>query len=104
MQAKIRYFNDVDDVWSPEFFGCVIVQMTEASQTLKPIHETILHDLGALNVQSFNQPNQSLQQPEGPYFLSHGELHHAYRLYADTAGAFVVATVPTEEYTMSQHG
>ncbi|KAK4183592.1 putative amidotransferase subunit A [Podospora australis] len=40
------------------------------------------------------QPESSLSQ--GPYFLHCGSLQQAYRLYPDTAGAFVVATVPVE--------
>ncbi|KAK3376303.1 hypothetical protein B0T24DRAFT_677197 [Lasiosphaeria ovina] len=38
-------------------------------------------------------PSSTPGLPPGPYFLHHGHLHHAYRLYPDTAGASIVATV-----------
>jgi len=41
--------------------------------------------------------NDSPPAPQGPYFLQHGQLHYAYRLYPDTVGAFVVATVPADD-------
>ncbi|PKK51861.1 hypothetical protein CI102_5878 [Trichoderma harzianum] len=34
--------------------------------------------------------------PSGPYFVHHGQLYQAYRLYPDTADAFIVATVPDD--------
>jgi len=37
---------------------------------------------------------ESNKLPPGPYFINNGRVHHAYRLYPDTSGAFVVATVP----------
>ncbi|KAK0609894.1 amidase signature domain-containing protein [Bombardia bombarda] len=41
-------------------------------------------------------PTEAFHLSQGPYFLYTGRLHHVYRLYPDTAGAFVVATVPAD--------
>jgi len=38
-----------------------------------------------------------LGEPEGPFFLTMGRLHAAYRLYPDTANAFIMATVESDE-------
>lgn len=45
----------------------------------------------------FKKRYDSLKWREGPYFLHMGKVHPVYRLYPDTAGAFLVGTVPSKE-------
>lgn len=56
----------------------------------------MLRSLGASDVRLFYNGAAEAQLPQGPYFLHYGQLYQAYRLYPDTADAFIVATVPDD--------
>lgn len=87
----MKSFSEADDVWSPEFISAVVVQLTDPNSQLSHRDRDALLSLGARAV--LMGDNTKLLPP-GPYFLHHGRLFLAYRLYPDTAGAFIAATVP----------
>ncbi|KAF7538699.1 hypothetical protein G7054_g2743 [Neopestalotiopsis clavispora] len=73
-----------DDVWQPGFTGAVVMTNSSGCETLNTsyysgIQSSVFSLSGALTV------------PTGPYFLNvfSGEVHQAYRLYEDFAGAFL---------------
>ncbi|KAK4179293.1 putative amidotransferase subunit A [Triangularia setosa] len=74
-----RFLLD-DDVWSKDFAHSFVIQTNLSG-----------HDNVAVRVLS---TSLSRVLPEGPYFLTNGKIHQAFRLYPDTSGAFVVSTVP----------
>ncbi|KAL7955734.1 amidase signature domain-containing protein [Trichoderma compactum] len=69
---------------------------TEINLQLTENDKNILRSLGANDIHLFYNSAAEDQLPQGPYFLHHGQLYEAYRLYPDTADAFVVATVPDD--------
>ncbi|KAL7901886.1 amidase signature domain-containing protein [Trichoderma sp. SZMC 28014] len=89
-------FRAKDDVWSRDFIGSIIVQTTDVDRELTGEEIKILRSLGASDIRLFPNGVLDAQLPQGPYFLHHGQLHQAYRLYPDTAGAFIVSTVPDD--------
>ncbi|KAK3941866.1 putative amidotransferase subunit A [Diplogelasinospora grovesii] len=100
IQHTLHGFGLVYDVWSTEFLTSLVVQTTwpELNTTwnseLQHALSRIAH-VQAIHVVQITSSSSRL--PQGPYFLQNGRLHHAYRLYPDTAGAFVVATVPADD-------
>ncbi|KAF8543347.1 amidase signature domain-containing protein [Trichophaea hybrida] len=56
--------------------------------------EGLLQDWGC-ELSSFRASNNR-RLPEGPYFATSLGIHHAYRFYPDTHGAFISATRPTK--------
>lgn len=94
LQAILGDFRTKDDVWSRDFIGTIIVQTTEIDLELTENDQDILRSFGANDIRLFYNSVPETQLPQGPYFLHHGQLYQAYRLYPDTADAFIVATVP----------
>ncbi len=97
IQRRIQGFGLVDDVWSTEFLTSLVVQTTGPKSNTTLVNEltNALSQLAHVHtVHVAHVASSAPQLPQGPYFLNNGRLHHAYRLYPDTAGAFVVATVP----------
>uniref|UniRef100_A0A0B7JQF9 Amidase domain-containing protein n=1 Tax=Bionectria ochroleuca TaxID=29856 RepID=A0A0B7JQF9_BIOOC len=94
IQAIFDDFEIQDDVWSTEFSQYAIIQIVGNDRAvLAKTHES-LRLRGVKVVHSAILPSDSAPLPQGPYFLHHGHLHQAYRLYPDHAGAFIVSTVP----------
>jgi hypothetical protein len=93
LQAILDGFKTVDDVWSRDFIGTLIIQTTEIGRKLTKEEEGILRSLGANDIHSFCNGVPGTQLPQGPYSLHYGQLYQAYRLYPDTADAFIVSTV-----------
>ncbi|KAH8129887.1 amidase signature domain-containing protein [Trichoderma asperelloides] len=96
LQATLDDFSTKDDVWSRDFIGTMIVQTTEIDRKLTGNDKDMLRSLGASDVRLFYNGAAEAQLPQGPYFLHYGQLYQAYRLYPDTADAFIVATVPDD--------
>lgn len=96
LQAILDDFKTKDDVWSREFIGTIIIQTAEIDRKVPEDEKDILHSLGASDIRLFSNGGPGAQIPQGPYFLHHGQLHQAYRLYPDTADAFIVSTVPDD--------
>lgn len=96
LQAILGDFKTKDDVWSRDFIGTIIVQTTETDFKLTENDKDILRSLGANDIHLLYNGAAEVQLPQGPYFLHHGQLYQAYRLYPDTADAFIVATIPDE--------
>ncbi|KAL6904137.1 amidase signature domain-containing protein [Trichoderma evansii] len=63
---------------------------TTAQQTLEIWQSRVL----------FTDNSEILDVPSGPYYCNSGQLHEVYRLYPDTAGAFISATIqsPNDPY------
>lgn len=91
----MKSFSEADGVWSPDFVSTVVVQLTDPNSQLSHRDRDALLSLGAralLVAPDMGDDTKFL--PPGPYFLHHGRLFIAYRLYLDTVGAFIAATVP----------
>lgn len=96
LQAILDDFKTKDDVWSRDFIQSIIVQTAEFDRKLTEDEKDILRSLGASDIHLFYNGVPAAQLPQGPYFLHYGLLHQAYRLYPDTADAFIVSTVPDD--------
>ncbi|KAI8946022.1 putative glutamyl-tRNA amidotransferase subunit A [Xylaria longipes] len=96
LHTTLDEFRIRDDVWSLDFVQCITVQMIGSDRVLTSNETMALHNLGALTINLFHNIAGEAELPQGPYFLHHGLIHQAYRLYPDTAGAFMVSTVPAE--------
>ncbi|CAH0051726.1 unnamed protein product [Clonostachys solani] len=94
IQAIFNDFETRDDVWSIEFSQYAIIQIIGNDNAALAETQESLRLLGVKVVHSVILPSDSTPLPQGPYFLHHGHLHQAYRLYPDHAGAFMVSTVP----------
>lgn len=97
LRTTFQSFAALDDVWSSDFLQSVIIQIADGERSLTRDEKTVLKGFGAQDVYVFHRGTDMTPLPEGPYFLDHGRIHEAYRLFPDTSGAFVVATVPTED-------
>ncbi|KAG8406042.1 hypothetical protein J3458_021382 [Metarhizium acridum] len=96
----IREKLSQDDVWTTDFLQNLILQSAtfhkdvrtspSARRTLETWRSRVL----------FHGTSEILDAPSGPYFCDAGRLHEVYRLYPDTAGAFMSATVqsPNDPY------
>ena len=99
LHEAIRRFERTDDVWSKAFLSNIVLQFSDAELfeqfSLQPDLEMLLKDWGNRQLYFTRVTDNVSGPPEGPYFLKDTRLHAAYRLYPDTAGAFVVSTVPS---------
>jgi hypothetical protein len=90
-----------DDVWKPGFLGVVVLtNVTDCTSAQTSYYTGINSTVYSLK--------QDLTLPSGPYFLNiySGEVHQAYRLYDDFAGAFLesVLQLPDGRFqTLSAH-
>ncbi|KAJ8130621.1 hypothetical protein O1611_g3006 [Lasiodiplodia mahajangana] len=94
LRTTVYEFNIRDDVWSSDFIQCMIVQMIGRDGALTHDETNALRALGARSINIFHNNADGGELPQGPYFLHHGQIYQAYRLYPDTSGAFIVSTVP----------
>ena len=94
--TRLVQFDALDDVWCFDFMSSVIIQTGDKDFNLTPDAKDLLRDRGVRNICVRYTPGHVSKLPQGPYFLHHGEIYEAYRLYPDHAGAFVVATVPAD--------
>lgn len=90
-----------DDVWQPGFTGAIVLANASDCGTLHTSYYTGIQSL-VLGLED------ALAIPSGPYFLNifSGELHQAYRLYEDFAGAFLQPLVQQTDgkfQTLSAH-
>ena len=90
-----------DDVFTNDFLSNVIFcyRLSTAGglypeQYLKPAAQTWLEN--AQHVNSFEFAGAQ-SWPSGPYFVSDGVLHQAWKLYPDDTEAFYVSVVPDPE-------
>lgn len=83
LRNMFQNWSNVDDVWQPAFLETVFIANLDAASTVntsyyKDVVSTVL-------------PLQAGSRiPSGPYFVNiyTGDVHQAFRLYADFAGAF----------------
>ena len=91
----IDRFSQEDDVWSRDFLETVIfVGMTDTE-----LAEDVLHFTKAKGVKNIYTSTDS--PCESPYRLSRGSLNQVYRLYPDTAEAFIVSTIQSANDSQS---
>ncbi|UNI13623.1 hypothetical protein JDV02_000348 [Purpureocillium takamizusanense] len=82
-------FSRLDDVFQPGFLNALYIQGPGT-------YPKSVNDCSIFS----SQKNTSF--PPGPYFVSRtGSLFHAYRLYADTQGAFTETVVPNTDGSYS---
>ncbi|KKZ66861.1 hypothetical protein EMCG_07467 [[Emmonsia] crescens] len=89
-----------DDVWAYSFLHYLVFQPQTSHQTVQisAAAQRTLETWGSQVLSADNSETQDLQP--GPYFCNAGRLHKVYRLYPDTAGAFISATIqsPNDPY------
>ncbi|KAF4596030.1 amidase signature domain-containing protein [Ophiocordyceps camponoti-floridani] len=100
-------FQSRDDVFAPDF-GFILVEKPGANSSRvahAASHSRELYSLhhdgrrtAALAAEGHDEANLAVKGlaglPSGPYFLQGPNLHQAWRLYDDTAGAFALGVVP----------
>ena len=87
MLDKLR---QIDDVYSEDFHEALVVQSVEGTKDLA----TLAADRIFKRTYTSQVPSASQLLPSGPYFIRHGYLHQAWRLYEDHLDAFVASVVP----------
>ncbi|KAI0111137.1 putative glutamyl-tRNA amidotransferase subunit A [Nemania sp. FL0031] len=95
LRTTIAEFKSKDDVWSSDFAQCIVVQMIWRRHVLTNDEMNALRNLGVRSINFFYNTQSEAELPQGPYFLHHGQIYQAYRLYPDTSGAFIVSIVST---------
>ncbi|KAK4201353.1 putative amidotransferase subunit A [Triangularia verruculosa] len=101
IEATLHRFGRSDDVWSKDFASCIIIQASLGKHdraAIRSIKRILLRVSRVEKIHILKVQNLSEALPEGPYFLNHGRLHQAFRLYADKNGAFIVSTVPSDDH------
>lgn len=96
-QKTFAEFAVQDDVWSSTFAGTLVLLVTGSAQLPSQDKIDELRKLGVNHVYTMLSTADEPRLPHGPYFLQHGKLQQVYRLYPDTADAFIVSTVPDHE-------
>lgn len=95
LQMTIDRFEQEDDVWSRDFLESVIF----VALTVTELADDVLHLAKAKGVKNIYTSTDSPR--EGPYWLSRGSLNQVYRLYPDTAEAFIVSTIQSANDSQS---
>jgi hypothetical protein len=95
LNDEVSKFSRSDDVWSKEFLANVILIISGDETIVREDVHRLCKQWGTLQTYVFARKDMDALG-EGPYFLHSGKLHPAYRLYPDTAGAFMVGTIPSE--------
>ncbi|CAH0052226.1 unnamed protein product [Clonostachys solani] len=96
-------WSTIDDVWQPGFLNTIILASSGRSGS-RPVSGTYY-----ANLKSEILPLKERSQiPSGPYFLDTytGEVHQAFRLYDDFAGAFTQSLLQKPDgtfQTLSAH-
>ncbi|KAL2369276.1 amidase [Blastomyces gilchristii SLH14081] len=97
---EIRRKLSKDDVWTYSFLRYIIFLPQPPYRTfqISPAAQQTLDTWGS-QVLSADNP-ESLDLHFAPYFCNAGQLHKVHRLYPDTAGAFMSATIqsPSDPY------
>lgn len=95
--ALINRFASVDDVYSQSFAHTVILQSILGSN-----HDGLLAQFkasGRFSTVYHTAPSSPAKAlPPGPYFLSQGNIHQAYRLYEDELDSFIFSVIPEDVF------
>lgn len=97
LQSAFDVFAEADDVWSADFARNILIQAPEDFLPLSQSQKKAAHELGITNLHLFSASFAHSKLPTGPYFVHYGRLYQAYRLYPDSAGAFMVSTVTDDD-------
>ena len=99
----IRDFKATDDVFSSDFLSSTIIVQTEKASRLdnsEMIQLPRLRALVAWDVKTI-LPLPLFADgsflPSGPYFLFHGQIYEAWKLYADELSSFQTTVIPDLE-------
>jgi hypothetical protein len=94
--ALVDRFATVDDVYSESFAHSVILQSSIGNDSI----EQLLAEFKAsdhFNTVYHTSPSSATSAlPPGPYFLVHGSIHQAYRLYEDELDSFIFGVIPED--------
>ncbi|KAK2592573.1 hypothetical protein QQS21_009718 [Conoideocrella luteorostrata] len=95
---KTRQNFSQDDVWTSEFLHNIIFQSQGSHQAVQisTAAQKTLNNWGS-RILSVAGTEGSDSPPPGPYFCNAGQLHEVYRLYTDTAEAFMSATIQSSD-------
>jgi hypothetical protein len=97
----LRRFSDEDDVYSDHFKKSLVVQAANDTVT-----EHVLDQIKSAkvfqNVYTSRAGSHAEALPSGPYFVSGGNIHQAWRLYEDTLDAFVITVISDESRSPSR--
>lgn len=91
LEQTLRFFASYDDVFIPEF-GFALVEKPGNNQT-NATTPSVIEVKYSVTAQNKGDPGLN-GLPSGPYILHGKNLHPAYRLYDDEAGAFAFGIVP----------
>jgi hypothetical protein len=89
-------FASVDDVYSQSFAQSVVLQSSIGNDSLEQLFAEFKASdrFNAVYRTSPSSPPSAL--PPGPYFLVHGSIHQAYRLYEDELDSFIFGVIPED--------
>ena len=83
-------------MWTEAFLGIAIFEYADEDSIAEEEIRELRGQFGILNVY-FAHREDAAAHREGPYFVHMGKVYPAYRLYPDTAEAFMVGTVPADK-------
>jgi hypothetical protein len=96
LDALLRLYDDIDDVFQPEF-GWIIISHGGASVAGLSGQTSLRLPGQCSSIYRLSIRDTTLSKddlPSGPYFLIGREVHKALRLYPDNLDAFLVGVIP----------
>ncbi|CAG9942014.1 unnamed protein product [Clonostachys rosea f. rosea IK726] len=95
VRALIHGFADVDDVYAPPFSDTLVLQLDSSLDAQRELGQ--YRDSGCFEAVYHIAPNSPPHVlPTGPYFLTQGNIHQAYRLYEDELDSFIFGVIPED--------
>ncbi|CAH0018141.1 unnamed protein product [Clonostachys rhizophaga] len=98
----IHRFADVDDVYAPTFADTIVLQLDPSLDAQRELGR--FRDSGCFeavyHVAPTSPPNVL---PTGPYFLTQGNIHQAYRLYEDELDSFIFGVIPEDVLNLKKY-
>lgn len=89
----INQLPAVDDVYSPVFAKTVVLQSDKDYDIDELLTQFSNRDFAVYRIAP---SSNSSTLPAGPYFLSQGQIHQAYRLYEDVLDSFIFGVLPED--------
>jgi hypothetical protein len=85
----------VDDVYAPPFADTLVLQLDSSLDAQRELGQ--FRDSGCFEAVYHIAPNSPPNVlPTGPYFLTQGNIHQAYRLYEDELDSFIFGVIPED--------
>ncbi|KAI9149586.1 Scytalone dehydratase-like protein Arp1 [Paramyrothecium foliicola] len=95
LEAQLRLFDVVDDVFIPEFGG-VLVEKPGGNGSALPLQTGSLGGRELYHLNGVRALDDVAELPSGPYFLHGPNLYQAWKLYDDIAEAFTTGVIPED--------